>query len=264
MTNKELASKIFKAVKTDLAKRRKTNKEHNYPIGSWSRSSQMVDFEVWDNDKWENGKRYTESYTIKLNRNNDMGKVKTRTDISEVFTELGNLLGELKKTKGWGGLCVVTDTIEFNNGVSYWNTYKVKYISKVCLADAPCSEYKSLMNYINKYGRGKYGSSMNLGNYELFSAAMGGKRGRLWDEYGERIFLDNRPKRCARILEELRKYRGTKDTMLCERGNENYIDEIDRKYSEYHEVECEGEKRYYLNITIKTPQGKVKYEQKIY
>ena len=112
-------------------------------------------------------------------------------------------------------------------------------------------------------GRG-WGRKMELGNFELFSAAMGGKRGRLWDEYGERLFLDNKPKKCAKILEELRKMRGSKDTMLCKRGEENYIDPIDQRYSEYHEVECEGEKQKYLQITIKTPQGKVKYQQRIY
>jgi hypothetical protein len=93
---------------------------------------------------------------------------------------------------------------------------------------------------------------------------MGGKRGRLWDEYGERVFIDNKPRKCARLLEELRKARGTKDTMTCKRGEENYIDEEERRYSEYAEIECEGEKRKYLLITIKTPSGKVKYETKIY
>lgn len=36
------------------------------------------------------------------------------------------------------------------------------------------------------------------------------------------------------------------------------------KYSAYHEVECDGVRRHYLEITIKTPSGKVKYNQKIY
>ena len=93
---------------------------------------------------------------------------------------------------------------------------------------------------------------------------MGGKRGVLWDEYGERIFLDNKPKKCARLREELRKARGAKDTMICEWGEENYMDEEERRDSAYHEVECEGEKRKYLHIIIKTPAGKVKYDAKIY
>ena len=137
-------------------------------------------------------------------------------------------------------------------------------VQKVCLADAPCSEYKSLMNYINKFGTGRYGGKVNLGNYELFAAAKGGKRGYLWDEHGERMFLDNRPKASAKYLGEIRTARGTKDTMTCIFGEEDYIDEEERRYSEYAEIECEGEHRKYLRVTIKTPTGRVKYDQKIF
>jgi hypothetical protein len=52
--------------------------------------------------------------------------------------------------------------------------------------------------------------------------------------------------------------------MTCKRGEENYIDPEEERASSYYEVECEGEKRKYLLITIKTPSGKVKYETKIY
>jgi hypothetical protein len=93
---------------------------------------------------------------------------------------------------------------------------------------------------------------------------MGGKRGRLWDEHGERLFLDNKPKKCARLLEELRKARSTKDIMTCEYGEENYLDPEEQRYSEWAEIECEGEKRRYLRIIIKTPTGRVKYDGKLY
>ena len=52
--------------------------------------------------------------------------------------------------------------------------------------------------------------------------------------------------------------------MICERGEEDYIDPEEQRYSAYAELECEGEKRKYLQITIKTPSGKVKYTRKIY
>lgn len=262
--NQEIAAKIFKAIKTGISTARKYNKEHNYTLGNWNRSRQQVDIEVWDNTMWDKqGNKYIDSYTIKVD-GVDFAKVKTHYDVSEVFAELRNLLSAQKKVKGWGGLNYQSESVELAS--CSWSGYRVSIIPKVCFADAPCSEYKSLANYINKYGvvEGTWGSQMNLGNYELFSAAMGGKRGVLWDEYGERLFLDNKPKRCARILEELRKARGSKDKMLCKRGEEKYIDETDRKYSEYHEVECDGELRKYLKITIKTPQGKVKYETKIF
>ena len=263
--NKQIGEKLFKKVKAKLTQATKYNKEKGLTSVSygWGRASQQADIEVWANTTWKDGHKVVKSYIIKLEREK-FAEVRTHYDVREVFAELANLLNEQKKVKGWGGLNFMREQVSLESGS--WSGYEVSIIPKICLADAPCSEYKSLMNYINKYGiiEGRWGEKMNLGNYELFSAAMGGKRGRLWDEYGERLFLDNKPKRCAKILEELRKARGTKDTMLCKRGEENYIDEMEQRYSEYHEVECEGEKQKYLQITIKTPQGKVKYQQKIY
>ena len=264
--NKEIASKLFKKVKADLSSARKYNKEKGFTkiFDGWSRRRQQVDIEVWDNTKWDkDGHKYIDSYAIKVERE-DFAKVKTHYDVAEVFAELRNLLNEQKKAKGWGGLNFMSERVELAS--CSWSGYEVSIVPKVCLAETPCSEYKSLMNYINKYGTTDwcYRGKVNMTNYEFFCAAMGGKRGRLWDEYGERLFLDNKPKKCARILEELRKVRGSKDKMYCKRGEENYIDPIDQRYSEMHEVECEGEKRKYLKITIKTPQGKVKYETTIY
>ena len=256
---KALATKMFNATKKNLADARKYNKDNK--TNAWTRKSQQVDVEVWDHDVWKDGKRITDYYTIKV-EGKDMGKCTYRSDIESVFREFGNMLDAQKKVKGWSGLNYTNDKITFNVGM--WSDYSVRFIPKVCLAETACKEFNSLQNYINKYGVDKYGCKVNLNNYELFSAAMGGKRGRLWDEYGERVFLDNKPKKCARLLEELRKARGTKDVMFCERGEEDYIDPEEQRYSAYAEIECEGEKRKYLHITIKTPSGKVKYDEKIY
>lgn len=259
---KKAAEKIFKAVKNTLAERRKYNKEKGLTdVQSWSRYRQQADIEIWDNNEWNDGTRHVASYTIKV-EDKKVVDIKNRYDIDDVFRELRNLLDEQKKAKGWGGLNY--DFERLNIATDSWRDYEVKVIRKVCLADAVCPEYKSLMNYVNKYGKTKYGGMVNLKNYELFSAAMGGKRGYLWDEHGERLFLDNKPKKSTKFLDELRKARGTKDIMICERGEENYLDDEERRYSEYAEVECEGEKRRYLRITIKTPTGRVKLDTKIY
>ena len=259
--NKTNAEKIFKAVKKALADARKYNKENNFPISSWSRRRQQVDLSVSADLTWKDSGKVIKGYTIDFN-NSKIADCKTHYDVIEVFDELRKLLNAQKKVKGWGGLNFMSERVNLE-GYS-WDGYSVSIVPKVCLADAPCSEYKSLMNFVNKYGTKKYGSPMNLGNYELFAAAKGGKRGYLWDEHGERIFLDNKPKTSARILEELRKARGTKDTMLCEIGEEDYIDPEEQRASSYYEVECEGEHRRYLHVVIKTPTGRVKYDQKLY
>ena len=259
---KTIATKMFNATKKALADARKYNKENN--ANAWTRKAQQVEISINDHDVWKNGTRITEYYIIGIS-GKEIGKCTYRSDIESVFREFGNMLDTQKKVKGWSGLNYTKDKIYFNMGG--WSDYSINIIPKVCLADAVCKEYTSLQNYINKYalaGPDFGGYNKPLGNYELFSAAMGGKRGRLWDEYGERVFLDNKPKKCANILEELRKARGTKDTMHCERGEENYIDPEEQRYSAYAEIECEGEKRKFLQITIKTPSGKVKYETKLY
>lgn len=261
--NKTLATKTFNLIKKSLADARKYNKDNKTNV--WTRKAQQVSLSICSDILWKDDRKIVVDYIIEVNKTK-VGECRTHYDVSEVFSELRNLLNEQKKVKGWGGLNFTPEIVELES--STWSGYRVSYIPKVCLADAPCSEYKSLMNFINKHGKTIYWGStygaVNLGNYELFSAAMGGKRGILWDEYGERLFLDNKPKKCAKILEELRKARGSKDIMICERGEENYIDPEEQRYSSYAEIECDGEKRKYIIVTIKTPTGKVKYESKIY
>lgn len=263
--NKTLAEKVFKLIKKSLSDARKYNKEKNLPINSYGRRRQQIDLAVWDNTTWKNGSKVVSNYTIRFN-NSEVGKCLTHYDVAEVFRELRTLLNAQKKVKGWGGLNYMDESVELES--CSWSGHRVSIVPKICLADTPCSEYKSLMNYINKYGKKVYWGStyggVNLGNYELFSAAKGGKRGRLWDEYGERTFLDNLPKTSAKYLNELRENRGTKDTMLCEIGEEDYIDPEEKRYSEYAEIECEGIHCRYLHITIKTSTGRVKYDKKIY
>lgn len=248
----KLAEKAVKTIKAELVKQKKNNT--NY-VDPWYRQPR-VDI------SWDCTFDGTD-YSISIGRDNVLAKGMTASQCSGFFSSIYKGLMALKGTKGWGGLNFPTESVYLNG--NFWDGgIKGNVITKITLSDAPCKEYKSLMNYINKYGKGEYGTCPNLKNYELFSAQMGGKRGRLWDEYGDRYFLDNKPKRCARILEELRKARGTNDRMICKRGNEDYIDPIDQKYSAYHEIECEGERRYFLEIIIKTPSGKVKYTEKIY
>ena len=187
---KAIATKMFNTTKKTLADARKYNKDKN----AWTRKSQQVNIFVNDHDVWKNGTRTTEYYALSVD-GKEVGRCTYRTDIESVFREFGNMLDAQKKVKGWGGLNYAKDKIYFNMGG--WSDYSINTISKVCLADSVCKEYTSLQNYINKYGLNEYKGKVYLNNYELFSAAMGGKRGRLWGEYGERVFLDNKPKNGA-------------------------------------------------------------------
>ena len=246
---KALAEKLFKSIKNILSDARKHNREND---NFYNRHRQYVNIDI---------DCISDNYEISVD-GNEICQCKYRFDVSDVFKELCLLLNAQKKVKGWSGLNFAKEEVRLGNTGLYGSSTTV--IKKVCLADAPCSEYKSLMNYINKFGKNEYGSSMKLGNFELFCAAKGGKRGHLWDEYGERLFLDNKPKKCTLFLSQIRKARGTNDSMICKIGEEDYIDPAELQHSIYAEVECDGEHRRYLHITIKTPTGRVKYDNKIY
>lgn len=243
------AETLFKEIKKRLTDARRYNKENK---NSFMPMSQSLTFETWE--RTSGG---VKTYILKAVETDTEVSFNCKWDIEDVCKELAKMLDAQKKVKGWGGLTYTWKEQYISWDMSY------KFIDKVCLADPICKEYKSLQNYINKYGQGNYGS-INLGDYRLYNVRKGGKRGVLWCEEGERMYLDNKPKKCAEVLAELRKFRSTNDTMKCTFGNEDYIDEIDRKYSIYHEIECDGEGRNYLLIEIKTPSGKVKYSKKIY
>lgn len=268
----KLATKAFTAIKKDITEQKKKLKGRAV-ADPWDTRYPTITLNITLKHGWEGAK--DEKYRLSTGYYQDQKhliETDSRHDLGDTINILLGLLNTQMKAKGWTTLKVVRDKAHFGDA---WYGTDMTYPSRISLCDAPCKEYKSLQSYINKYGKAKnltggnygyngYYGDMHLGNFDIFHSRMGGKRGRLWDEYGERIYLDNRPKKCAAVLEELRKMRGSKDLMLCKLGEEDYIDPVEQQYSAYHEVECDGEKRHYLEITIITPTGKVKYQQKIY
>ena len=253
----KLATKALNTIKKTINEKKKDIKAHP-PVDYYDFRNPHLDLGITLKHGYTGAKN--EKYRLTINPNwfqhdTHIIECDTLSELEDTINTPFGLLNNQMKVKGWGTLKVVREKATF--GDPWWGQ-KVIYPSKITLCDAPCKEYKSLQSFLKKYG------NYTLGNFDIFHSAMGGKRGRLWDEYGERMYLDNRPKKCSAVLEELRKVRGSKDLMLCKMGQEDYIDPIDRAYSERHEIECDGEKRHYLEITIKTPTGKVKYNQKIY
>lgn len=202
-------------------------------------------------DIWTQGWGDSKTYTIAVDGTHLINGLKYSFDFADIMDGLVKELKELKKIKGWTNLIYNIDT-------TYINSRPYNVVSRVSLVNKPCKEYKSLQNYLNKYG------NADLQDYDLFSSWMGGKRGRLYGEEGERNYLCHKDKKCNNILTELRQYRGSKDKMTCRKKMEDYIDPMEKAYSEYHEVECSGEKRSYLEVVITTPSGKEKYSTKIY
>ena len=162
-------------------------------------------------------------------------------------------LNELKnKSRIYKNLQYTTERV-YEGTYSYYDI-----ISTIVVPDNPCKEFKSLKSFVAKYG------NITIPDYRLFSVHMGGKRGTLYGEEGDRHYLSNKPKKCADYLSQLRKARTAKDTIRCKFGQEDYIDPEEYRQSVYQEVECDGERRSYLQITITSPNGKVKFDQKLY
>lgn len=268
MDCKKAAEKIFKAIKEEVSATRKYNKENSYKREisiefTWNSRNNST----WNGKEWTKG---TTTYEIYDGHSKPLIEgISFFSEMNTIFANLRTLLDAQKKVKGWSTLVYSTEKVEeFTN--SFYNRPTMAMITKVEMPDAPCKEYKSLMNYLNKYGvrmenNGRnWTYSMNLGNFQLYSVYAGGKRGVLWGEEGTRRYLDNKPKKCADILATIRKHRTAKDKLICIFGKEEYIEPLDRQYSIYHETECDGEIRSYVNIIVKSDKGKTKCDIKVY
>lgn len=238
------AKAIFDCIKATLKERKEVAKSYAY-------ADTQIEFSI-DSCYNREKNKYIDSINIWGKK---FGEFETNAEIREVSDQVIRLIHEQQKVRGWGNLLYTTTTI--TDGVS-WDSRKYTIIDKIALPDNPCKEFKSLQNYLNKYG------NITIPDFQLFSVRMGGKRGTLYGEEGDRRYLANKANKCELYLKQIRANKGSKDTITCKFGRENYIDPVDRKYSEYHEVECDGEGRNYVEVTITSPQGKVKYTTKIY
>lgn len=263
MTNAEIkknAETIFNYIKDTIAKARKTNKEKN--LTGWARKDTYVEVRYYEEGEYNRSKNaYDYTFRISVWGNEVVTGIESKYDVKAIADALEELLNKQKKVRGWTALTLAKTEITLDSGLGgswYSRPYTINAVTLVTLPDPQCSEFKSLRNYIAKYG------NLTIGDYELFVVRMGGKRGSLWDEEGPRHYLDNRPKRCAEILAELRKYRGAKDKMSVKRGEEKYIDPEEYRHSVYYEVECTGEFYTFAEVTITSPNGKVKYTRKVY
>ena len=117
----------------------------------------------------------------------------------------------------------------------------------------PCKEYKSLVNYLSKY------CGKNLNETDIYSVAIGGKRGRVYGEEGARYYLCHKPATCAKYLETLRKSRGSNDKVVSTAiKQEDDIDPWELQVSIRNEVEFSGARLKYFEVKISTPSGKEK------
>jgi len=172
--------------------------------------------------------------------------IKEKEVTDEMFVRILNDALAVSKVRGK----VVYDVC----GDGYWSP-KQTYFRRLEIFAKPCKEFISLVKYIEKYSR------FTLGDTDIFYTNVCGKR-TSWSD-GKYRYLCYDAERCKAILADMRKYRGSKDTLKV--GVKEFFshgDDTDYRVAMYQESEwygCRGNK---LVVSIKTPNGKEKHSVK--
>jgi hypothetical protein len=236
---KKIANDITKEIKAKLAelkKKRPHNSVHSLPISivSFGNTNNNICISFYNAFQ---GKRLVEGLT--------------RYQVKTIAVELVKCLKELKATRGWSRLMWEMEDCCYDS--KSWYDNSIKFPTNIVLMANPCKEYKSLANYLAKYcGR-------TLCDTDIYEVGIGGKRGRVYGEDGERMYLCHDERKCAKLLETLRKSRGTNDKVVCTPIKEkDEIDPFDLLVSRRNETEFEGMRYKYFEVHISTPSGKQK------
>ena len=238
---KNIAKTIVDYVKADLASQKKKRPNHD---------SYSVEFAL-SSDR----NKGTHSISGRYWGSKEYARELSRYEVEKVAQEVISGLKALKATRGWKMLVWDMEDCYFSSG---WSGYHIIFPTKVTLMADPCKEYVSLVNYLAKY----CGKTMT--ETEIYSVHIGGKRGRVYGEEGDRYYLCHKPTTCAKYLETLRKSRGSNDKVVCSKTKEeDDIDPWELQVSIRNEVEFGGVRVRYFEITISTPSGKEKAKIRI-
>lgn len=231
---KKLAQEFVEVIKKNITEQKKSNKTNSYEC---------------ELETWESRRGGESGYVLSACKKES--KLLTRGELSLLCSYIEDLLKELKKAKGWGTLDITFNEVRFN--ISLYRSEVVKVPQIVRLLAAPCKEFTSLINYIEKY----CGKKIQM--TDIYNVGIGGKRGRIYGEEGHRHFLAHHPNKCSLLLKELRENRGSKDVVsISNIKTEDYIDEWELQCSIRNEIEFSGARYSFCKVTIKTPKGKEK------
>lgn len=234
---KKIASNIIKEIKvkiTEMKKKRPNDSVYSVPLSMVQFMSERICISFYNS--WQ-GETLADNLT--------------RYQAKKIAEEVIKGLKELKATRGWGRLMWEIEDC-CNGGNGWYNDY-IKFPTNIVLMGNPCKEYNSLANYLTKYCNKK------LNETDIYSVHIGGKRGRVYGEEGDRYYLCHNSALCEKILADLRKYRGSNDKVVCSNIKEHDdIDEWELEVSIRNEVEFGGVRNKYFEVKISTPSGKEK------
>lgn len=146
-------------------------------------------------------------------------------------------------------------------GVNLYPIERYGYVAGILFLRKPCTKFKQLMSWIDKYGTKNF--SLSHVETALYVADVCGKRGR-WsveDERRKDYFCHN-DKWCEKVKSTLQKLRNTYDHIYV---SIETIEEFENmEESIRNETELYGCVLYTLHFRVVTPGGKVKFDSVIY
>lgn len=228
----KIAGKMISTIKADFESAKERCKAPAY----------QLNLEVWS--RKEGGK---EGFVIKENGSKDLTPfINYQFQVIGVFDEFVKQLKALSTHKAWKGLTY--DTKEYPNSRNW------TYPCIISLIAEPCKEFVSLQKYLAKY------CGITIGDTDCYRVCIGGKRGRIYGEDGERRYICHEPIYCKSILEKLRIARGARDKANGAIKMQDNIDDWVLRNSIYNETEFSGTRCRQCVVTIQTPSGKIKAE----
>lgn len=174
--------------------------------------------------------------------------------MNEITALLDKIVAEIKKMPKAFRVDTESET-DFFSTPNFSNFVERSWISEIIIMPVPCKEWKKLSEKLHKF-TGKTLQAQNCRTELLW-----GKRD--YVEVTSTHYLALSPELCKNVIKFLDK-RGTKDTLLFE--VKEHLDDADRYNGdgEDRENEYDAIRYYYLQLTIKTPTGRLKAEKSFY
>lgn len=236
--NEDLKLRIeqFSAHVTDMARYMKQKLGESNP-------TETLKMEIFE----RRGGGKPERYVIRIAEKEFETDDKSVFEVKRFSNALSKVADKLNDTRGYR-VCKVWEDFWYEGRDVFGRTTELtKIVKGIILYTKPCKEFELLRRMLRRY------ANHELGELELFSVAIVGKRGTNYTESGKREYYAYNPRKCLDILEWIRKNRRLSDTL--DASVEECVDCEDRDYSRQYETESYGTKHQYLSLKLFQKDG---------
>lgn len=169
------------------------------------------------------------------------------SEISRFSRALLEVADKLNNTRGYH-VCKMWEEFWYEGRDVFGSTMRsMRIVRGITLHIKPCKEFEALRRTIRK------NSKYELGDLELFSVAIVGKRGTNYTESRKRDYYAFNPKKCLAILEWIRLNKRLSESLHVSVDECNDCE--DQDYSREYETESYGTKHQYLTLRLFRKDG---------